>query len=283
MAIRLTANREAKQAWNDSAHWFSACRPFYRSAIDSYGRATKDFRFSRQRRRWDSNPRTLSGLRFSRPAHSTALPPLLNRCSCIAYPVTQMRTFICLLFFHPQFSGKALTILPSGRTKARHRTESHYHTHPFFVIYTRAACQLPGAALQTRCRAYQVPVSFIEFATVFRCVIVTGLSLCPAFKPRAGALTPAQLRVEWLPNPLTVDAEKPRLPWLVESPSRGEIQSACRVLVATSTAALAEDCGDLWDSSKVADHETLGIAYAGQPLASGQPVFWKLKVWNKAG
>src|SRR5690606_30184917 len=31
----------------------------------------------RWRRGWDSNPRTLSGLRFSRPARSTTLPPLL--------------------------------------------------------------------------------------------------------------------------------------------------------------------------------------------------------------
>ena len=32
----------------------------------------------RWRRRWDSNPRSLSALRFSRPAQSTTLPPLQN-------------------------------------------------------------------------------------------------------------------------------------------------------------------------------------------------------------
>ena len=99
----------------------------------------------------------------------------------------------------------------------------------------------------------------------------------------ADPLTPAQLRVEWLSNPRTVDTEKPRLSWRVESVARGQKQTAYRVLVASSAGALAKDQGDLWDSGKVLNAETLGIEYAGKPLVSGQEACWKLKVWDKDG
>lgn len=39
-----------------------------------------------QRRGWDSNPRSLAALRFSRPARSTTLPPLLRNGAKLGYP-----------------------------------------------------------------------------------------------------------------------------------------------------------------------------------------------------
>ena len=80
-----------------------------------------------------------------------------------------------------------------------------------------------------------------------------------------------------------METPKPRLSWRVESEARGQKESSYRILVASSEATLAKDQGDLWDSGKVANAETLGIDYDGQPLASGQEAFWKLKVWDKDG
>src|SRR5258707_540261 len=100
------------------------------------------------------------------------------------------------------------------------------------------------------------------------------------------ALAPANLRVEWLPEPLAVEAEKPRLSWRVEESDvavRGQVQTAYRVIVAASAEALSKDAGDLWDSGKVASGETLNIEYSGKPLASGRACFWKMKVWDKDG
>jgi alpha-L-rhamnosidase len=97
------------------------------------------------------------------------------------------------------------------------------------------------------------------------------------------ALTPANLRTEWLPNPLGIDAGKPRVSWRVESDERGQRQTGYRVLVASGAALLERAEGDLWDSGKVASDETLNIEYAGKPLASGQACFWKVKVWDKDG
>ena len=110
---------------------------------------------------------------------------------------------------------------------------------------------------------------------------VLGTVLVASFASAAGALTPADLRTEWLVDPQAVEAAKPRLSWRVESDLRGDRQTAYRVLVASSAEALARDEGDLWDPGEVTSNETLGIVYEGTPVASGQLAFWKLKVWDK--
>ena len=100
------------------------------------------------------------------------------------------------------------------------------------------------------------------------------------------ALSPANLRTEWLLNPLGIDAEKPRVSWRVEESDanvRGQKQTAFRVIVAASQELLEKGEGDWWDSGKVASDETLNIEYAGKPLASGKACFWKVKVWDKDG
>ncbi len=110
-------------------------------------------------------------------------------------------------------------------------------------------------------------------------LIASAASVC-------AALSPANLRTEWLPNPLGIDGEKPRVSWRVEESDanvRGQKQTAWRVLVASSAEILEKGAGDLWDSGKVASDETLNIEYAGKPLASGQACFWKVKVWDKDG
>jgi hypothetical protein len=99
----------------------------------------------------------------------------------------------------------------------------------------------------------------------------------------AAALSPANLRCEYAVNPLGVDVPNPRLFWTVESSERGQKQTAYEILAASSPELLARDNGDLWNSGKVATNETVQIPYAGRPLASSQPVFWKVRVWDANG
>lgn len=96
---------------------------------------------------------------------------------------------------------------------------------------------------------------------------------------------PDNPRVEWLEDPVAVEAEKPRLSWSLgrDERLRGQRQSAYRILVASSHGELEKGNGDLWDSGKVASSNTLGIEYSGKPLASGQRAFWKVKTWDKDG
>jgi len=105
-----------------------------------------------------------------------------------------------------------------------------------------------------------------------------GLSMASANVTHA--VTVNNLRCEYLDNPLGIEAAQPRLSWKLEDgQARGIRQAAYQVLVATSEDLLKNDKGDLWDSGKVASDQSILVAYAGKPLASGQPCFWKVRVW----
>jgi hypothetical protein len=83
---------------------------------------------------------------------------------------------------------------------------------------------------------------------------------------QAASLKPAALRCEYRVDPLGIDEIAPRLSWQVESNLRGDRQTAFQVLVASTPELLDHNQGDLWDSGRVASDETIGTAYAGQPL-----------------
>jgi alpha-L-rhamnosidase len=53
--------------------------------------------------------------------------------------------------------------------------------------------------------------------------------------------------------------------------------------VASTPAGLEANRADLWDSGKVASHETANIPFAGQPLVSHQRCYWKVRVWDEEG
>ncbi|HZT40993.1 MAG TPA: glycoside hydrolase family 78 protein [Chthonomonadaceae bacterium] len=96
-----------------------------------------------------------------------------------------------------------------------------------------------------------------------------------------GALHPATLRCEYRTDPLGIDVAAPRLSWTLEAKPRGQMQAAYQVLVASSPGTLRHDQGDLWDSGKVASDRSVQIVYGGQPLASRQRVWWKVRVWDQ--
>ena len=87
------------------------------------------------------------------------------------------------------------------------------------------------------------------------------------------------LRCEGVENPQGIDAAKPQLSWRIESDERGQKQTACQILVASSAEKLARDEGDLWDSGRVATDQSVRVPYAGKPLGSRAECFWKVRVW----
>ena len=93
----------------------------------------------------------------------------------------------------------------------------------------------------------------------------------------------ADLRCEYLTDPLGIDAAAPRLSWTLRSGQRGQRQTAYQVLVASSPERLAQQQGDLWDSGRVASDATAQVVYAGKPLGSRQACFWKVRAWDRDG
>ena len=99
----------------------------------------------------------------------------------------------------------------------------------------------------------------------------------------ANGLSVAQLRCEYLMNPVGIDVLQPRLSWIVCSDERGQKQTAYRVLVASTPEKLAASEGDLWDSGTVKSDQTIHVVYAGKPLATRMRCFWKVQTWDKSG
>lgn len=93
----------------------------------------------------------------------------------------------------------------------------------------------------------------------------------------------AEVRCEWLNNPLGIDIARPHLSWQMESSTRGQRQTAYQVIAASSAKNLDANRGDLWDTGKINSDQSLEVTYAGAKLHSGQEVFWKVRIWDKDG
>ena len=100
------------------------------------------------------------------------------------------------------------------------------------------------------------------------------------------SVTVADLRCEYLQDPLGIDVRQPRLSWklaAVDPQARGQKQTAFQVLVASTKALLDQDQGDLWDSGMVSLDQSVHVVYTGKPLASGLECFWKVRVKDENG
>jgi alpha-L-rhamnosidase len=88
------------------------------------------------------------------------------------------------------------------------------------------------------------------------------------------------LLVQYLKNPIGIGTKYPVLSYTLESAEQSQLQSASRILVASSAERLQQNIGDLWDSGKRPGSHCW-TEYAGAALSSRQEVFWKVKVWDK--
>lgn len=89
-----------------------------------------------------------------------------------------------------------------------------------------------------------------------------------------------QLRCEYQDRPLSIEAARPRLSWIIDDNRTGACQGAYRVLVARCAERLQEGQADLWDSGKIASDQSVNVAYDGEPLTSCERVWWTVKVWD---
>ena len=107
-------------------------------------------------------------------------------------------------------------------------------------------------------------------------LVIFSLACCPKLK---AAVTVDGLKCEYQTNPLGIDTPSPRLSWILESNQRNQSQTAYEILASSSLDNLNNGRFDEWDSGKVTSSDSINIAYAGKPLASGQRIWWKVRVW----
>ena len=114
------------------------------------------------------------------------------------------------------------------------------------------------------------------------------LLLAVSLPARAASLLqpPSRLVCELQNDPVAIASQHPHLGWLLtasQPQARGVVQSAYRVLVASSPTLLTNGQADLWDSGKILSNRTADVAYQGHPLAPEQRVYWQVEVWDQSG
>ena len=90
------------------------------------------------------------------------------------------------------------------------------------------------------------------------------------------------LRTEYLNTPIGIDEAQPRFSWQMSSDRIGAVQSAYRIVVATSEKKLKLD-EYVYDSSKTSSDISVGILYRGKVLSPSTRYFWKVQVWDEKG
>jgi alpha-L-rhamnosidase len=111
------------------------------------------------------------------------------------------------------------------------------------------------------------------------------LSVLLWFLPARARVVVSALQCDYLTDPLGIDDDAPRFTWKLSDTdhTRGQKQTGCEVLMATSPDLLSEGRADIWNSGRVASAQSALVAFAGKKLTSGEDCYWKARVWDKDG
>jgi alpha-L-rhamnosidase len=93
--------------------------------------------------------------------------------------------------------------------------------------------------------------------------------------PDPGAASPvgvAGLTTERQPNPVGVDAVRPRFGWRLVSGSNGQVQGRYEISV-----------DGVWDSGIVASGQSVDVTYGGPALVSNRTYHWRVRIWDAQG
>lgn len=92
----------------------------------------------------------------------------------------------------------------------------------------------------------------------------------------------ADLRTEFIENPIGIDEIHPRLLWRLEDKRVGARQTAYRILVDTDSSQLLTATANVWDSDWVKSSKSL-VTYQGKNLEPFTKYFWIVKVMDQNG
>ncbi len=84
-------------------------------------------------------------------------------------------------------------------------------------------------------------------------------------------------------NPLGMNDPHPRLSWQLKGEGREILQTAYEIRVAASSGDLDSKSKLLWNSGKINSDQSVYVSYDGPVPASGQRVYWKVRVWDNHG
>ena len=89
----------------------------------------------------------------------------------------------------------------------------------------------------------------------------------------------ANLRCEYLINPVGIDVQHPRLTWNMNDDRREAGQTAYRIIVGTDSANVCAGIGDFWATDKI-NSVDMEAGYNGSPLKPFTRYFWTIQTWD---
>lgn len=90
------------------------------------------------------------------------------------------------------------------------------------------------------------------------------------------------LQCEHLVSPIGIDAQHPRLSWLIRGATGRDEQGAYQLYLGTDSNAVASGIDCYWTSPKIASASSL-VTYGGKPLKPFTKYYWRIRLWEKAG
>ena len=124
-------------------------------------------------------------------------------------------------------------------------------------------------------------VGVLIAGTVFASVISGPPAPALAATSQAGQVGVGALEANSAVDPVGIPLTAPSLSWQLTSSSRGTVQSAYQVRVATSESGLSSP--DVWDSGKVVSASSVEVPYDGPALEGATTYTWQVRVWDGTG
>jgi alpha-L-rhamnosidase len=129
----------------------------------------------------------------------------------------------------------------------------------------------------------------LHCVVILICLVLAGGYACLAQRMDAGSASvsaPRGLLFDGAVNPLGIDNPAPLFHWTLvarRSQLRDVKQTAFRIVVARSRAALDQDNGDAWDSGRTVGTPEPFARYAGNTFLPDTTYYWKVRVWTGKG
>lgn len=92
------------------------------------------------------------------------------------------------------------------------------------------------------------------------------------------ALDVTNLKCELKTNPIGITKARPSFSWTFIGDETSTKQGGFRIMMATNIEKLKYP--DLWDTGPTSKSESESYQYLGEPLKSGQKVYWRVTVWG---
>jgi alpha-L-rhamnosidase len=109
--------------------------------------------------------------------------------------------------------------------------------------------------------------------------IISFLLLTSCNNNPDSTLTVSQLKCNGIENPAGID-KIPKFNWILQSPERGQIQTAYQIIISSDKKVIKKNQGDIWDTGKILSRKSAWLVINDLQLKPAMQYFWKVRAWD---